>query len=136
MNFVLDSSAVIAFFNDESGADNIEKLLNRASKSECTLLMHNASVAEFYYDFLRRGTKQDAALGSEILTAYPITFIDTISTDLIKQIGHFKSRYKISFADAFVLATAKLNNAKVLTSDHHEFDDVEKNGDIAFEWIR
>jgi len=34
------------------------------------------------------------------------------------------------------LATAKINDAGVLTSDHHEFDEVEKRGDVQFEWIR
>ena len=50
--------------------------------------------------------------------------------------GHFKTKYKISFADIFVLATAKLNNATIITSDHHEFDIIETSGELTFEWIR
>ncbi len=72
----------------------------------------------------------------ERLSSYPILFIETISQELIKLIGYFKTHYRISFADSFVLATAKLNDARVLTSDHHEFDEVEKSGDVLFEWIR
>ena len=55
---------------------------------------------------------------------------------MIRKIGYFKTNYKISFADSFVLASAKLNNARIITSDHHEFDVIEKDGDMDFEWIR
>lgn len=67
---------------------------------------------------------------------YLLFIIDSISDDLLKKIGYFKTHYKISFADSFVLATAKIYNATVVTSDHHEFDAVEKDGEISFEWIR
>ena len=70
------------------------------------------------------------------LKSFPITYIESITTDIIKSIGYFKTKYKISFADSFVLATAKLNNARIVTSDHHEFDVIEKSRDVAFEWIR
>ncbi len=130
--YVLDSSAVIAYFNDEAGAEIIETLLNKATNLNCVILMHNASVAEFYYDSLYRSTEQDAGLVLKTLTSYPILFNETISKELIKLIGYFKTHYKISFADSFVLATAKMNNASVLTSDHHEFDEVEKSADVMF----
>ncbi|MCY7422984.1 MAG: hypothetical protein LH478_14725 [Chitinophagaceae bacterium] len=56
--------------------------------------------------------------------------------DLIKEIGHFKTTYKVSFADCFVLATTRLNNSAIVTSDHHEFDEIERKGDLNFEWLR
>ncbi len=65
--------------------------------------MHNASVAEFYYDLLYTYTEQEAFEILERLNSYPILFIETITTELIKWIGYFKTRYKISFADSFVL---------------------------------
>jgi predicted nucleic acid-binding protein len=135
-HYVLDSSAVIAYFKDEAGAEKVETCLNEATISSCIIFMHNASVAEIYYDSLYGGSEQDADVVLKTLASYPITFIETISSDLIKQIGYFKTNYKISFADSFVLASAKLIDAKVLTSDHHEFDVIEKSGDIMFEWIR
>ena len=134
--YVLDSSAVIAYFNDEAGAEKVETLLNKATNSKCVIFMHNASVAEFYYDSLYKGSEQDADLVLKTLISYPITFIETIATELIKWIGYFKTHYKISFVDSFVLAAAKINDARVLTSDHHEFDEVEKRRDVMFEWIR
>ena len=70
------------------------------------------------------------------LPRLPIEVLNMISIPMIQEIGYFKTKYKISFADSFVLAVAKLNNAKIVTSDHHEFDVIEKSGDVSFEWIR
>jgi predicted nucleic acid-binding protein len=134
--FVLDTSAIISFFRKEAGAEKVKALFADAALSKNNLIMHNASVAEFYYDLLYTYTEQESFSIVERLNFYPITFIHTISLDLIKQIGYFKSRYKISFADSFVLATAILNDASVVTSDHHEFDVIAKGGDLKFEWIR
>ncbi|MEJ7684710.1 MAG: PIN domain-containing protein [Segetibacter sp.] len=111
------------------------EILDKAAILECLVLMHNASVAEVYYDAIR-SAKQRQSLILESLNSYPITFIDRITIDMIKWMGYFKTTYKISFADSIVLAAAKVNNAKVVTSDHHEFDMIEKSGDVAFEWIR
>ncbi|MEJ7829650.1 MAG: PIN domain-containing protein [Segetibacter sp.] len=130
--YVLDTSAVVAFFRKEAGAEKVKALLDDAAISKCDLFMHNASVAEFYYDLLYTYTEQEAAEILERLNSYPILFNETISKELIKWIGYFKTSYKVSFADSFVLATAKMNDASVLTSDHHEFDEVEKKGDVMF----
>lgn len=97
--------------------------------------MHNASVAELYYDELRSEKQKDDSI-LQSLNSYPIIYIDNIIVNMIRWMGYFKTTYKISFADSFVLATAKLNDATVVTSDHHEFDVIEKSGDVAFEWIR
>ncbi len=133
--YVLDACAMIAFFDDEAGAEKVNEILDKAAESACEVLMHNASVAELYYNALKSGN-QKAELVLPSLYSYPIRYVDRITTDMIKWMGYFKTTYKISFADSIVLATAKLNNAKVVTSDHHEFDMIEKSGDVAFEWIR
>lgn len=91
---------------------------------------------KFTMIFLRASDKITADSIISDLSILPVELINTITMKLIHEIGYFKTTYKISFADSFVLAAAKLNNAKVVTSDHHEFDVIEKSGDVAFEWIR
>jgi predicted nucleic acid-binding protein len=133
--YVLDSSAMIAFFRDEAGAEKVNETLDKAAVLQYQVLMHHASVAELYYDTMRRGEQKEELI-LESLKQYPITFVENITEQLIKWIGYFKTTYKISFADSFVLATAKIYNAKVVTSDHHEFDLIDHSGDLDFEWIR
>jgi len=67
----------------------------------------------------------------------PIKIIYGMDLSLIKVAGYFKTNYKISLGDSFVLASAKLNSANVVTSDRHEFGVVEsKERDLEFYWIR
>lgn len=50
--------------------------------------------------------------------------------------GKCKASYRISFADSFALAQAKVSSSVLLTSDHHEFDIIESKEDIDFAWVR
>ncbi len=134
--YVLDSRALIAFFRNEEGADKVDKILTSAALLECEIIMHNVSVAEFYYDSIYFSSKEDADLLMEKLLSFPIDFIQAVEIDLIKQVGYFKTTYKVSFADCFVLGTARLYKSTIVTSDHHEFNVIEEKGDALFEWIR
>ena len=44
--------------------------------------------------------------------------------------------FKISLADAIALAHASLNQAYLVTTDHHELDAVENDGKVSFHWVR
>ena len=134
--YVLDASAAIAFLREEAGSVVVKELLKQKVNFQYTIYLHKATLAEIYYDALKVSGFDGAEESLHIITALPISVIGDISDELLRQIGYFKTHYKISFADCFVLATAKIHNATVVTSDHHEFDAVEKNGDVSFEWIR
>ena len=133
---VLDSCALIAQLNDEQGAENVEQIFLSAQEESNTILIHAASIAEVYYDFLKKADLTLAEQFLEDVNNLPLKVVTEISFDLIKAMGHFKSRYKISFADIFVLALAKISNASIITSDHHEFDIIEASEELNFEWIR
>ena len=47
-----------------------------------------------------------------------------------------KVAYKISLADALVVAQAMEDGAVVVTCDHHELDAIDRDGKIEFLWIR
>jgi predicted nucleic acid-binding protein len=66
----------------------------------------------------------------------PIEIIDTISDTMMREVAVFKTNYSMSLADSFALATASTYDASVVTSDHHEFNAVEKNTELSFCWIR
>jgi len=135
IKYVLDACALIAFLRKENGYKKIKSILEK-NDTEVKVYLHAASLAEVYYDFLRSSNKEEADLSVSVSINLPVEIIEIIDRNLIEWIGYFKTHYKISFADCFVLATAKIYNATIVTSDHHEFDAVEKNGEVSFEWIR
>jgi predicted nucleic acid-binding protein len=110
--------------------------LDEAYRKDSTLIMHHTTVSEVYYDAIRTSNLNRAEQLLNYTFLLPITFIESVSERMIRLIGHFKTTYKISFADSFVLAAAKMYDAAVVTSDRHEFEAIEKSGDISFYWIR
>lgn len=134
--YVLDACGLIAFLRNEIGGEHVKRLLTEADREEVTILMHNASLAEVYYDFIKASDKITADDTLLMIGKLPLIFINTVDMDFIKEIAFFKSNFKVSFADCFVLVLAKLQDATIITSDHHEFDAIEKTGNGKFEWIR
>lgn len=134
--YVFDACALIAFLGNEDGADRVREMLEAAGQGENRIIIHGNNLCEVYYDHLRVfGDKKAEKMIGEILDL-PLEIISEISIPLLKLAGKFKVEKSISFADSFVLALAKIEKATIVTTDHHEFDSIEKEGDISFVWIR
>jgi predicted nucleic acid-binding protein len=89
-----------------------------------------------YYKVYRiRGEKEAKRMFAEFKKR-PISINHEISDELFEEAGRLKATYKISIADSIALAQASVLDAEFLTSDHHEFDAVEKSERIQFHWIR
>jgi hypothetical protein len=48
-NYVLDSTAFLALFEDEPGAETVQKLLERAKKGEIVIFTSFVSFTEIFY---------------------------------------------------------------------------------------
>ncbi|OGL46340.1 MAG: toxin PIN [Candidatus Schekmanbacteria bacterium RBG_16_38_10] len=134
--FVLDASALIAFLNDEEGADIAEDVFQKAKMGNCVIYMNKLNILEIYYVVYRRGGKEIAEDVLVKMLNLPLIVIDTLNDDLFKEAGRLKATYKISLADSIALAEAKTREARILTADHHEFDLLDKEGEVVFYWIR
>jgi predicted nucleic acid-binding protein len=134
--YLLDACAVIAFLNDETGADVIQSLLEESDAGISDLYLHNLNFLEVYYGLLRDEGKEKAELADKTTRSLPITFIEKIDDAIYYEAGRIKSSYKVSLADAILLATAIKLDATVATSDHHEFDAVAPFEKIIFRWFR
>ncbi len=131
-SYVLDACALIAFFNDENGAEHVEKIL----LGDGVCLMSIVNVYEVCYDAAKiSGTEQGLKMYKEI-QQLPLKIIKVIGKDLLKEAIYFKVNYKISVADSFALGLAKENRAIMVSSDHHEFDIIENSKELEFSWIR
>jgi PIN domain nuclease of toxin-antitoxin system len=130
--FVLDACSVLALIREEQGMD----IVKNAIESNAKIFLHSVTFLEIYYNLMKEFGVDSANLFYRNIVQTKITIIYEITECIIKNAGHFKSKYKISLGDSFVLATAKLYNAKIISSDHHEFDAIEKTGEIGVLWIR
>jgi uncharacterized protein len=121
---VLDSFALIAYFSDESGADAVEALLQRAATRDEPLHMTEVNYAEVQYIVIRRNGLAGWQTVMERLVALPINF-HPVTRELADIAARLKAFHPVSFADAFAAALAKINNAELVTGDP-EFRVVEK----------
>jgi predicted nucleic acid-binding protein len=122
---VLDSWALIALFNEEPAADDVEKLLHAATAGRHTLLMHVVNWGEIYYTTMRRGGESAARSIVADIAQMPINIVQSANFDLVRQAAAFKATKRLSYADCFAAALAKTENAEFVTGDR-EFKAVER----------
>lgn len=130
--YVVDACGLITFLRNENGA---EKLLDLFTDNKNVFLMHAINLGEVYYDLLR-SNKDNAEKLFSIISDLQISVIWEVDKDLIRKAGLYKVNFKMSYADSFVLSTAEKKSGVIITTDHHEFDNVEKNTNLKFFWLR
>lgn len=134
MKVVMDASALIAYLKDEEGSDVVDELLMDPGNS---CLAHAINMCEVYYDFLLRADESTAEAAVLSLAGAGVAIREDASTDLWQQAGRIKARFRrVSLADCFCLALGKLENADVVSSDHHEFDAIAERGVCGIRFIR
>lgn len=132
---VLDSWALIAFFEDEPAAEQVERLLVKADAGTHKLLLSVVNWGEVYYNTMREMSQRAAEQTAKEMDglAIEIVGVDDRNLDLVRQAAVYKATRKISYADAFAAALAKTKNAELVTGDR-EFKAVED--EIKIEWLR
>ena len=130
---VLDSWALIAFFEGEAAADAVEHVLQQAADGRHRLFMSVINWGEIYYSTMREVSQQAAEQRVAELASLPIQIVG-VSDDLAlaKQAAVFKATKKMSYADCFGAALAKLKNAELFTGDP-EFRQLET--EIKIHWL-
>jgi len=136
-HYLLDACAVIAFFDNERGADIVSGLIDSANRGEITLSMNAANLIEVYYDRIREiGSEEADDAIRNIYDDSPISIIEENSPAIVREAAYFKATGKMSFADAILVATARCTGATVVTCDHVELEPIEQQTQIPFLWIR
>jgi PIN domain nuclease of toxin-antitoxin system len=135
-NYILDACALLALLRNEPGADIVASVINSANNGEAEIIMHKVNLLEVFYDLYRSLGKEKAVEIMFEIKKRPITINAEITDDIFNEAGRLKALYRISLADSFALAQALIFKGELLTSDHHEFDSIEKLEPIIFRWIR
>jgi predicted nucleic acid-binding protein len=132
---VLDAHALMVLFNDESGAEEVEKILLKAESGNPRLLMSVINWGEIYYSIMRGASQEIADAKAHEIAGMRIELVpvDVGDLELIRQAAAFKATKQMSYADCFAAALAKLRNAELLTGDR-DFKAVES--DLKVGWLR
>jgi len=134
--YIMDACALIAFLRNEQGAETVTSILKSTSEGTTEIFMNSVNLLEVFYDIYRSIGKTNAAERLAAIKKLPISIKSNLSDEVFNEAGRLKASYKISLADSIALAETSVWGGKLLTSDHHEFDIIEKQEDINFAWIR
>lgn len=129
---VLDSWALLAFFQDEPAADMVEQLLAKAESGRLSLLLSVVSWGEIYYSTMRKVSREAAERTVGSIAEMPVEIVP-VADDLVlvRQAAIYKVTKKLSYADAFAAALTKIRNAELVTGDP-EFKQID---DIEIAWL-
>ena len=128
---VLDSWAVMAYLEDEPSAEKVADIIADAHETNTPLLLTVVNLGEVWYIVAREASEADADRCEKELRQLGITLVDA-DWSLTQQASRYKSKHKMSFADCFAAALAKLKKAHLVTGDL-EFKQVE--GEISIVWL-
>jgi len=129
---LLDSFALLSYLNKEIGFGKVREALAEAQVSDGSLLMNEINVGETYYILHRqRGVKQAEYFLETVLVSLPIRLVQNDFQDVIDA-ARIKAEFPLSFADCFVVATARRESAIVLTGDP-EFKKIQHL--VKIEWL-
>jgi predicted nucleic acid-binding protein len=113
---VLDSSALLAFLENQAGASRIANLLSLALQGEREVLMSVVNWGEVCYAS-SRAKGADVARRTEAQVAQlPVTIVDA-DRPLTRVAAEFHVRYKLPYVDCFAAALASRHKAPVATCD-------------------
>ena len=128
---VLDSYSLIAYLEGGPGADNMIEMFQAARDSGRDLLLSVVNWGEVYYITLREVGRERAEAVAHLISTLPIELVPA-DLELTKLAAELKATKKMSYADCFAAALAKLRKAELVTGDE-EFRQVE--GEIKVRWI-
>ncbi|MDQ7823017.1 MAG: type II toxin-antitoxin system VapC family toxin [Candidatus Eremiobacteraeota bacterium] len=117
---VLDSYALLSFFQGERGSAQVEALLNQAEQSGDNLLMSAVNWGEVYYSIMR---KLGAAVADEKAAQIDLMALDIIDADkvLTRTAAQMKASHSLAYGDCFAAALAKQRKGELVTGDR-EFE--------------
>lgn len=128
---VLDSYALMAFFEDEPGADFVRGLIHKAVESDTNLLMSAVNLGEVWYSIAHTNSPEIADQYVHEIKGLGIEIVD-VDWALTRQAAAFKANGNISYGDCFAAALAKSRKADLVTGDK-EFKPLE--GEIKIAWL-
>ncbi len=121
--YVLDTSAILAFIENEEGAEEIENLLIGVIDGTNELFISTVTCIEVYYISIQEQGKEVADNRIGLIESLPLTE-KPLNHELIIMSGEIKAAKTMSFADSCIAGLAKFIKA-ILVHKDPEYEQIE-----------
>ncbi len=132
-DYVLDSYALLAYLEGESGSVRVQELLEIAEAGECHLFMCVVNLGEVMYIVEREKGLQKAQETLARIYELPVK-IEEVDKTLALAAAHLKAGCSIAYADCYAAALSNLKNAILVTGDP-EFGKLKPDCNVQIEWL-
>ncbi len=114
--YILDTSAILTYIEDEDGSDYVENLLIDAEKGIADIYVSFISLTEVFYITMR---EKDEPLAVERIKLIQSLAMKIQESDEMVNInaGKLKARNSISLADAYIAALCQIHNGILVHKD-------------------
>jgi uncharacterized protein len=131
IKFILDSYALLAYFQAESGGEKVYEILKKSRQGNVSTFVSIINLGEIYYIIARKRGKAAAKEVIQSISSLPVSILDA-STERVFAAAEIKSDNHLSYADAFV-ASAALELSSVIVTGDPEFKALESY--VSILWI-
>ena len=132
-DYVLDSYALLTYFEAEPGSEQVRKLLEAATEGKCHLYMCVVNLGEVVYIVERERGLPKAQETLARVDELPIEMVNVDRT-LTLAASHLKIDCPIAYADCFAAALSRLKNAILVTGDP-EFRKIKADCNVRIKWL-
>ncbi len=125
--YLLDTSALLTLRDDEHGADQVAWVLSQAEEHQVKVYGSFITLMEVFYRVWKDEGQTEGRVAYEQCKSLPIQWIHE-NPDLLEQAAGIKATHPLSLADAWIAATAILENGILMHKDpEFEVVDVEQH---------
>ena len=110
--YLLDTSAILSFIEDEAGADRVEEALKKS-----TTLLPWPVLLETYYITLQEEGQAEADRRIALLKQLKVIVLWNMDEATLLTAAKLKAEYRVSLADAIIAAFAIRNGAVLIHKD-------------------
>ena len=129
--YLLDSYALLAYFQAEPAGAKVRNILKEAAAGAAKAFLSVINLGEIYYIVARKRGETEASVITEAISRLPVGLVDA-TKERVLAAARVKAQHPVSYADAFVVATAIEFTATIITGDP-EFKETESR--VAVLWL-
>lgn len=130
--YILDSFALLAYLEGETGVNRVIAILKQAQRGQATVYLSLINLGEVLYITERERGLPLAQKTLALIEQLPLTILP-VTRERVLAAAHIKANFAVAYADAFAIAAAQELNGVALTGDP-EFRAVESI--IQVEWLK
>jgi len=115
-NYILDTSALLTYIEDEEGSKYIEDLLIRGEKGDVFIYVAFISLMEVFYITAKEREESEALKRVNLIQSLAVR-VEESNENLNVRAGILKAKNRISVADAYIAALSQIYNGTLIHKD-------------------